>query len=466
MLVARVHCMNIVAGLLLAGSAFAQTSSRDWASLIGQRFTVERDVPYRTVAGVTLKLDYYVPYQKTPGPTVIYIHGGGWQTFSKEQTVLWYLPYLELGMRVVAVQYRLSGVAAAPAGAEDCACAVRYIYEHAAERAIDPSRVLLTGGSAGGHLALLTGFGGIECPDHPGPLPRPTAILNYYGPTDLPTLEDTKALKRWLREAPVDGELARRLSPLNFIKPGRAAGLDNPRRRGRDGAVFPGNATHCRARQSPYSQPPRHHQWRTSWPPYLDRRRHPSCSARDRTIPGHPQNPDGEKIMRTILTLALALFALGSPALAQTITGSIVGTVVDASGASVRGAEASATQTATGAVRAAKTNEHGDFRFDTLQPGDYEVTITVPGFKTFKKTAPRARTSAVSSTRFTPRGTAPSAPACVTAIVYDEIRALRTSHWVDRRAGPRPLSARAPPRRRVLRLRARSAHLEAAPLPA
>jgi len=213
--------MNIVVAMLLTGSALAQSnSSRDWASLIGQRFTVEREVPYWTVTGVTLKLDYYVPYKKTPGPTVIYIHGGGWQTFSKEQTVLWYLPYLELGMRVVAVQYRLSGVAAAPAGAEDCACAIRYIYEHAAERAIDPTRVLLTGGSAGGHLVLLTGFGSIECPDHPGPLPRPTAILNYYGPADPPTLEDTKALKRWLRDAPVDGDLARRLSPLNAVKPG------------------------------------------------------------------------------------------------------------------------------------------------------------------------------------------------------------------------------------------------------
>jgi len=216
---ARVHYMNIVLALL-AAPLIAQSTARDWASLIGQRFTVERDVPYRSAGGMTLKLDYYVPYRKTPGPTVIYIHGGGWQTFSKEQTVLWYLPYIELGMRVIAVQYRLSGVAGAPAGAEDCACAIRYIYEHAAERAVDPTRVLLTGGSAGGHLALLTGFNAIECPDHPGPLPRPAAILNYYGPTDLPTLEDTKALKRWLRNAPVDGELARRLSPLNAVRSG------------------------------------------------------------------------------------------------------------------------------------------------------------------------------------------------------------------------------------------------------
>ncbi len=63
-------------------------TSRTWASLIGQRLEAVRDVPYRTVDGIPLKVDLYVPYHRSPGPTVLYIHGGGWQSGSREQYVI------------------------------------------------------------------------------------------------------------------------------------------------------------------------------------------------------------------------------------------------------------------------------------------------------------------------------------------------------------------------------------------
>jgi acetyl esterase/lipase len=218
--------MNIA--LAAASIAFAaeppRPASRDWASLAGQRFRAVRDVPYRTVNGKTLALDLYVPYDKTPGPAVFYIHGGGWANGSKEQYVLWYLPYLELGMRVVALQYRLSGAAAAPAAAEDCDCALRWTFAHAAEYGIDPKRIVVTGGSAGGHLALLTAFGGagFDCPEAAGPAPRPAAVINYYGPTDLVTLlrAGMPSLKTWLRGATSPEDFARRLSPLTWVREG------------------------------------------------------------------------------------------------------------------------------------------------------------------------------------------------------------------------------------------------------
>ena len=70
----------------------------------------------------------------------------------------------------------------------------------------------------------------------------------------------------------------------------------------------------------------------------------------------------------------------------QTITGSIVGTVVDASGAAVVSAEVMATQTTTGAKRVVQTNDQGDFLLGSLQPGTYDVTISAPGFKTLQRT--------------------------------------------------------------------------------
>lgn len=222
--------MNILA-LVASPPLLAQQSAQDWASLVGQRFRAERDVVYRSAptdngsGNVSLKLDLYIPYDKSPGPTMLYIHGGGWQTGSKEQYVLWYLPYLQLGFRVVAVQYRLSGLAPAPAAIEDCRCAFRWVARNGEKYGIDPKRIVVTGGSAGGHLALLTAmldesFDG-PCNDS-GPAPKALAVINYYGATDMEELlaEGRPYLSRWFR-APGDAkQLARRMSPLIWVKRG------------------------------------------------------------------------------------------------------------------------------------------------------------------------------------------------------------------------------------------------------
>lgn len=222
-----------VGALLLAGVAAAVPmpaqdgeSARDWASLVGQRFRAERDVVYKKAGNFEAKLDLYVRYDRRPGPTILYIHGGGWANGTKEQYVLWFLPYLQLGMRVVSVQYRLSGVAPAPAAVEDCRCAFRWVVRNAERYGIDPARIVITGGSAGGHLALLTGMvdaGAGFDRDCPGDEPlKPAAIINYYGVTDVEESLETKnkSALMWLRGVENPRELARRLSPLTYVRPG------------------------------------------------------------------------------------------------------------------------------------------------------------------------------------------------------------------------------------------------------
>ncbi len=215
-------------GLILISSLWAQNteSARDWASLVGQRFRAERDVVYKSVKGFDAKVDLYIPYELKPGPTIVYIHGGGWSNGSKEQYALWFLPYLQLGMRVVSVQYRLAGVAPAPAAVEDCRCALRWVFQNAGKYGFDPTRIVLTGGSAGGHLVLLTGMlqasDGFD-KDCPGPeLPKVAGIINYYGPTDLVSAFDLKEknLMNWLRGVENPKEMARRLSPLTYVRAG------------------------------------------------------------------------------------------------------------------------------------------------------------------------------------------------------------------------------------------------------
>jgi len=84
---------------------------------------------------------------------------------------------------------------------------------------------------------------------------------------------------------------------------------------------------------------------------------------------------------QTAALFALAAIFAGVTA-AQTITGTIVGSVVDPSGAAVANAEVSVEQTATGAKRTVNTNDQGDFLLGSLQPGEYQLTVSSSGFKT------------------------------------------------------------------------------------
>ena len=65
--------------------------------------------------------------------------------------------------------------------------------------------------------------------------------------------------------------------------------------------------------------------------------------------------------------------------------GSMVGDVKDASGAGVPGAEVVVTQQQTQLVRKTVADQNGRYSFATLTPGDYDVKISAPGFKTFSK---------------------------------------------------------------------------------
>ena len=77
----------------------------------------------------------------------------------------------------------------------------------------------------------------------------------------------------------------------------------------------------------------------------------------------------------------LACLALSTALPSQTITGSIVGSVVDSSGASVVGASVTATLTRTGVERVIKTDERGSFVVTGLQPGVYDLAVSLSGFK-------------------------------------------------------------------------------------
>jgi acetyl esterase/lipase len=116
-----------------------------------------RDVVYGRATGVTLRLDVYRSRSRPTGAPVLFqIHGGGWVIGSKNEQALPLMHHLaRAGWVCVSVDYRLSPHATFPDHLVDCKRALAWVREHVAEYGGDPDFVLVTGGSAGGHLAAL-----------------------------------------------------------------------------------------------------------------------------------------------------------------------------------------------------------------------------------------------------------------------------------------------------------------------
>lgn len=206
-----------------------------------------RDVVYSRVGDRDLRLDIFRPTGfASPRPALVFFHGGGWMrgdksdafpdagTFWARQGVREWptlQPYLDLGMAVVAVEYRLSSEAAAPAAVVDALASIEWLAAHGKTYGVDPRRLVVVGVSAGGHLALMAALTyETEAFAEPTGLPRPrariVAAIDLYGPTDLEDLvsgpnERVWAMS-WLGEGEGDGRdgLARRVSPLSHVHEG------------------------------------------------------------------------------------------------------------------------------------------------------------------------------------------------------------------------------------------------------
>src|SRR5258707_15430210 len=85
-----------------------------------------------------------------------------------------------------------------------------------------------------------------------------------------------------------------------------------------------------------------------------------------------------------LLIVASLVVLLWSPAplLAQVDTGTILGTVSDASGGSVRGATVTLTNEGTNASLATTTSADGTYKFSPVRIGSYKITATLQGFQT------------------------------------------------------------------------------------
>ncbi|MDP9175562.1 MAG: alpha/beta hydrolase [Planctomycetota bacterium] len=222
--------------LLLTTTTFAQTTKPTVpiSRADKSKYTVEGNISYGP--NPTQLIDML--YSKNIGPSTSYLypgvimfHGGGWIRTDKSTMSSFYNRFLAHGFVVCNVEYRMASKdaegnytatsALAPAAVEDALTAAKWFADHAQQYHVDPDRIIVTGASAGGHLALMVGLCTPEAqlgPTTPKDF-KIAAIVNGYGPADVTAiLGNDAAAKQWLPQSlPNWMDLARRVSPTSYV---------------------------------------------------------------------------------------------------------------------------------------------------------------------------------------------------------------------------------------------------------
>ncbi|MFA7494292.1 MAG: alpha/beta hydrolase [Proteiniphilum sp.] len=126
-----------------------------FCSLIAQ---VQQDIIYKEIGSVKLKMTLYTPEQMLTSdtlPVIIFFFGGGWETGNISQFQYYAQNYVKKGLITVLAEYRISSIHGTTPfeSLKDAKSAVRYLKQYAEELQIDTTRLIASGGSAGGHLA-------------------------------------------------------------------------------------------------------------------------------------------------------------------------------------------------------------------------------------------------------------------------------------------------------------------------
>ncbi|TDD98537.1 alpha/beta hydrolase [Flavobacterium cellulosilyticum] len=189
-------------------------------------YVAKLDVVYTKVNGWDGRADLYLnPNATKPTPVVINIHGGGWKSGTKESQG-GFNTFFKAGFAVANMEYRLSGQAKAPAAVEDTRSMLVYLIKNAKELNIDVNKIVIMGGSAGGHLALMGGLLGNDHRFDTNCLGveniKVAAIIDKYGVTDIwewtfgPESKSSSP-KLWLGENVKNEAFIKSVSPIYYV---------------------------------------------------------------------------------------------------------------------------------------------------------------------------------------------------------------------------------------------------------
>ena len=217
---------TIVSGVL---SLFLQAQPADTtykAVEYPNGFSSQLNVVYTKTKDWEGRMDLYLPpIEKGPSALVINIHGGGWNHGVKESQT-GFNTFFKKGFAVANIEYRLTGQATAPAAVQDTRCALIYLIRHSKELNIDVNKIVIMGGSSGGHLALMGGLLGNDhrfddnCPGVENI--KVAAIIDKYGITDVwdwgyGNNVTSKSAITWLGNKATDRKFAASVSPITYV---------------------------------------------------------------------------------------------------------------------------------------------------------------------------------------------------------------------------------------------------------
>lgn len=221
---------------LVTGNGFCQKGSERLKIL--SEFKMEESVIYKTVNGKKLKLVLFLPKgeQKEKMPVMLYTHGGGWRggdvyKILKPAFLGALRQMSDAGIACASINYRLSkGGSTVEDSVKDCKDAARFLMKNGGRWNLDTEKMGIWGGSAGGHLALMTGLAdnGLFLGDEKlkDENPEFRCVVSYYPLTSFTQMdllkgsnfEDPTIFVPMLGGLPAEvPEVAKKLSPVSYI---------------------------------------------------------------------------------------------------------------------------------------------------------------------------------------------------------------------------------------------------------
>lgn len=152
------------------------------------------NVEYKNINGKSLQFDIYRLKNLTDTvPLLVFIHGGSWKGGQRSDYLVYLIDFAKRGYVTATVSYRLLADGVYPACAEDIRDALKWFFDNGENYGYDPERIALIGGSAGGHLAMLGGYGWENSKQLSDSITviesnhKIKAVVDIYGPADLTT---------------------------------------------------------------------------------------------------------------------------------------------------------------------------------------------------------------------------------------------------------------------------------------
>ena len=212
-----------------AGAAALVLSGVFAADAVAVEVEVLPDLVYGHKDGLAMTLDVLKPKSGASGAAILYMVSGGWVSrwAPPHESVKNFQFLLDKGFTMVIVRHGSSPRYHVPDAVSDVRRAVRYVRYHAKQWSVDPDRLGVYGGSAGGHLSLVLGMAsdnGDPSADEPfmRESNRVASVVAYFPPVDLRTWARGPMLPTEGQRFPAlnfEKEKAADISPILFVTP-------------------------------------------------------------------------------------------------------------------------------------------------------------------------------------------------------------------------------------------------------